>query len=120
MSRAHLILGTPPSVNVYRNFPTKRDPLMALGEHLGRHAGYELEPPPHNPQDLERTIRDAYRQADSLSAEIQAVYASAVGLETRRERDVPEKLRVFGEALAPVLGLLPRTSSGISCTSLRS
>lgn len=92
---------------VYRNFPTKRDLLMALGEHLGRRAGYELEPPPHNPKDLERTIRDAYRQADSLSAEIQAVYASAVGQEMRRERDVPEKLRVFGEALAPVLGLLP-------------
>jgi len=92
---------------VYRNFPTKRDLVLALGGHLGRRAGYQLEPPPHNPKELERTIRDAYRQADGLSAEIQAAYASAVGQQMRRELDVPEKLRIFGEALRPVLDLLP-------------
>jgi AcrR family transcriptional regulator len=92
---------------VYRNFPAKRDLLVALSEHLSRRAGYALEPPPHSPADLERTIRDAYRQADGLSAEIQAAYASAVGQEMRREREVPLKLHIFGEALAPVLGLLP-------------
>lgn len=91
---------------VYRNFPAKRDLLVALSEHLGRRAGYRMEPPPHSPTDLEQTIRDAYRQADGLSVEIQAAYASAVGQEMRREREVPLKLHIFGEALAPVLSLL--------------
>ena len=91
---------------VYRNFPTKRDLLVGLGEHMDHRAGYELKPLPRSPRDLERSIRDAYRQADSLSPEIQAAYASAVGQEVRRERDVPEKLEALAEALVPILGSL--------------
>jgi AcrR family transcriptional regulator len=92
---------------VYRHFPTKRDLLIALSDHMSEQAGYKMQPPPRSPGDLAQTVRDAYRQADSLAAEIQAVYATGIGHEMRRERDVPFKLRVFADALAPVLERLP-------------
>jgi len=91
---------------VYRNFPNKRDLLVALGEHMDHRAGYLMEPQPHSPDDLERTVRDAYRQADVLEPEIQAAYASAVGQEVRQERDVPIKLALFSRALEPLSGQL--------------
>ena len=92
---------------IYRHFPTKRDLLIALGEHMDQQAGYQLEPLPGSPEDLAQTIRDAYRQADSLSTQIQAAYATGLGQEVRRERDMPFKLQVFTDALAPILGSLP-------------
>jgi AcrR family transcriptional regulator len=92
---------------IYRHFPTKRDLLVALGEHMDQQAGYQLDPLPRSPEDLAQTIRDAYRQADSLNAQIQAAYATSFGQEVRRERDMPIKLQAFAEALAPVLESLP-------------
>src|SRR5438046_350996 len=62
---------------IYRHFPTKRDLLIAVGERMDRQAGYQLDPLPRSPEDLGQTIRDAYRQADSLSAQIQAAYATS-------------------------------------------
>ncbi len=91
---------------IYRHFPTKRDLLIALGGHMDQRMGYQFEPLPRSPQDLAQTVRDAYRQADTLSAQIQAAYATGLGQEIRRERDMPIKLRVFTDALAPVLGSL--------------
>lgn len=92
---------------IYRHFPTKRDLLIALGEHMDRKAGYWMQPRPRSPEDLAQTVRDAYRQADTLSAQHQAAYASGFGQEVRRERDIPLKLQLFTDALAPMLGSLP-------------
>ncbi len=92
---------------IYRHFPTKRDLLIALGEHMDRRSGYGFDPLPRRPEDLDQTVRDAYRQADALSVEHQAAYATALGREVRHERDIPIKLQVFADALAPVLGSLP-------------
>jgi AcrR family transcriptional regulator len=92
---------------IYRHFPTKRDLLIALGEHMDQHSRYQMEPLPRSPEDLAQTIRDAYRQADTLNPQIQAAYATGLGQEVRRERDMPIKLQVFAEALAPILGSLP-------------
>lgn len=92
---------------IYRHFPTKRDLLIALGEHMDQRAGYQWEPVPRSPEDLSQTIRDAYRQADTLTTEIQTAYATGLGQQVRRERDMPIKLQVFADALAPVLGSLP-------------
>jgi AcrR family transcriptional regulator len=92
---------------IYRHFPTKRDLLVALGEHMDQQAGYHFETLPQSPDDLAQTVRDAYRQADTLSTQIQAAYATGLGQEVRRERDMPIKLQVFAEALAPILGSLP-------------
>ena len=92
---------------IYRHFPTKRDLLIALGEHMDQQAGFQMEPLPRSPEDLAQTIRDAYRQADSLSTQIQAAYATGLGQEVRRERDMPIKLQVFADALAPILESLP-------------
>src|SRR6185295_14930547 len=61
---------------IYRHFPTKRDLLIALGEHMDQRAGYQWNPVPRSPEDLSQTIRDAYRQADTLTTEIQAAYAT--------------------------------------------
>src|SRR6266542_1666469 len=91
---------------IYRHFPTKRDLLIALGEHMDRRSGYGFDPLPRRPEDLDQTVRDAYRQADALSVEHQAAYATALGREVRHERDMPIKLQVFADALAPVLGSL--------------
>jgi len=91
---------------IYRHFPTKRDLLIALGEHMDQRAGYQWDPVPRSPEDLSQTIRDAYRQADTLATEIQAAYATDLGQQVRRERDMPIKLQVFADALAPVLGSL--------------
>src|SRR5437879_5219494 len=87
---------------IYRNFPNKRDLLVALGEHMDRRAGYEMEPPPRSPDDLVRTVHDAFQQAEALEPEIQAAYASAVGQQLRRERDMPAKLELLRQALAPL------------------
>jgi AcrR family transcriptional regulator len=92
---------------IYRHFPTKRDLLVALGDHMNQQAAYKMDPPPRTPEDLAQTVREAYRQADSLSAEYQAAYATGFGQEVRREWDMPFKLRVFADALAPVLDRLP-------------
>src|SRR6266508_2296692 len=72
---------------IYRHFPTKRDLLIALGEHMDRKAGYWMQPRPRSPEDLAQTVRDAYRQADTLSAQHQAAYASGFGHEVRSQRD---------------------------------
>src|SRR5438067_7787801 len=92
---------------IYRHFPTKRDLLIALGEHMDQQAGYKMVPLPRTPDDLAQTVRDAYRQADSLSTQFQAYYATALGQQVRRERDVPLKLQAFTKALSPVVGSLP-------------
>ena len=34
---------------IYRHFPTKRDLLIALGEHMDQRAGYQWEPVPRSP-----------------------------------------------------------------------
>ncbi len=92
---------------IYRHFPTKRVLLLALGEQMDRQAGYQMEPLPRSPEDLAQTVRDAYRQADALSVQIQAAYATGFGQQVRRERDMPFKLHVSAEALAPLLESLP-------------
>jgi AcrR family transcriptional regulator len=54
---------------IYRHFSTKRDLLIALGEHMDQQAGYKMVPLPRSPDDLAQTVRDAYRQADTLSTQ---------------------------------------------------
>src|SRR4051794_25144774 len=53
---------------VYRHFPTKRDLLLALGEHMDRQAGYEMEPRPRTLDELADAVRVAFRTADTLDA----------------------------------------------------
>jgi hypothetical protein len=66
-----------------------------------------MVPLPRSPDDLAQTVRDAYRQADTLSTQFQAYSATGLGQDVRRERDMPFKLQVFTDALAPVVGSLP-------------
>src|ERR1051326_1737599 len=50
---------------IYRHFPTRRDLLVALGDHMNQQAAYNMDPPPRTPEDLAKTLREAYRHADS-------------------------------------------------------
>ncbi len=84
---------------IYRHFPTKRDLLIALGEHMDRRSGYGFDPLPRRPEDLDQTVRDAYRQADALSVEHQAARPMSSGIWCTWSRSLSAATRYFGSKL---------------------
>lgn len=91
---------------VYRNFPTKRELLAALGAHISDQTGTFPHPYPRNLAELVALVHRDFPKIDALGDVVNAAYASGLGQELRRTYDIPEKQDAVAEALSQVAATL--------------
>jgi AcrR family transcriptional regulator len=91
---------------VYRNFPTKRDLLDGLNEHLDRRIGYQLDANLAGPADLLADVRVYFQALDGMDDAVRAARLNPVVGEARRDYagGVSLKRQAIESALAPLAG----------------
>lgn len=89
---------------VYRNFPTKRDLLDALDEHLDARIGYRIDPNLAGPDELIGHIREYFLALDGMDDAVRAARMNPIAKEARQNYAgaLPLKHQAVENALAPI------------------
>lgn len=89
---------------VYRNFPTKRDLLAALNDHLDSRIGFALPPNLRSLEELLQHIRDYFRALDGMDEVVRAARLSPLAQEARKDHagGVSLKHEAIANAIAPL------------------
>ena len=94
---------------VYRHFRTKRELVEALTKYTNRRVGLADMAQPRDAGELAALVRRVFAGVEAMDPELRALYASELGQEMRRSVELPERHRMFAEALAPALRPLSET-----------
>lgn len=93
---------------VYRNFPSKRELLSGLDDHLDTRIGYSLSEVPLDLPSFGAHIRAYFQSLDGMDDTIRAARASQIAREARTSHGVPAKLDILRNVLDPVVAGLPK------------
>jgi AcrR family transcriptional regulator len=88
---------------VYRNFPTKRDLLAALNDHLDRRIGFALPPDLRSPEELLDHLCDYFHALDGMDEVMRAARLSPIAQEARQDHagGMSLKHEAIANAIAP-------------------
>lgn len=92
---------------VYRHFPTKRALFEAVAGHVVKTTGLGTPPPRAGLDGFAQWVRDTFARLDAMDPAMAAAMGGALGGQLRRQALLPNRLKIYDEALAPALQRLP-------------